>query len=176
MMPHTPLPLVPIVIHPGSGVQPLQEDEATKTFFCLDSAEFGQFGDRLSSKVAEIRSKAGSIVPIVVVGVPANEQRQVHDEANRVAEAGAIYFERPTRQVSIDELANTIVEELTRILNAPDSFAQEAKQPSNEVATEHGNGNEQAFYVDAPFRLPEASLRALLHRFEMSDTDPQKDD
>lgn len=175
-MPHAPQPLVPIVIHPGSWIQPLREDEAAKTFFCLDSVEFSQFGGQLSSKVAEIRSKAGSIVPIVVVGVPADEQRQVHDEANRVAEAGAIYFERPTRQVSIDELAGTIVKELTRILDAPDSFAQETRQPSTEVATERGNGNEQAFYVEAPFRLSEVSLRALLDRFEMSDTDPRKDD
>ena len=173
IMSHTPQPLVPIVIHPGSWIQPLGDSEGSKTFFCLDSVEFG---NRVSSMVSQIRNQAGASVPIVVVGSAADEHQQMHDEANRVAQAGAIYFERPSGPVSIDELAGTIGNELARILDAPETFCQQAKDSDTGAALERRNGDEHRFYVEAPFHLTDASLKTLLDRFEMSDTDPRKDD
>ena len=169
-MAHTPQPLAPIVIHPGSWVQNVSHEQA---FFCLDSAEFGGQWD---SKIAEIRNQAGAAVPIVVVGSAADEHRQMHDEANRVAEAGAIYFERPSAGVSVEELATTIGTELARILDTPETFCQQAKDSGSGATAERANGSEHSFYVEAPFRLSEASFQTLLRRMQMSDTDPRKDD
>jgi hypothetical protein len=170
IMSQTPQPLIPIVIHPGFSIRLLGEHEASKSFFCLDSAEFG---DGLSNAVATIRSETGFTIPIIVIGLPARDHRELHQEANQAEEAGAIYFERPTGEIKIDDLASQICKELTRIHDLPESLSGHENAP---IKGDREQGNEHSFYADAPFRLSDVSLQILLDRLKMRDVDPRKDD
>jgi len=162
-------PLVPIVIHPGSPIRRLEEREASESFFCLDSAEFGE---ELPHEVARIRNEIGLTIPIVVIGLPARGHRELHEEASQVEEAGGIYFERPTREIKIDDLANEICKEVGRLHDVPELTGQE----NFSIQTTGEQGNEHKFYVEGPFRLSDNSLQILLDRLKMRNSDPHKED
>jgi hypothetical protein len=168
-MSQTASPLVPIVIHHGSPIRRLGDREASNSFFCLDSAEFGE---ELPSAIAAIRNQMGFTVPVVVIGLPSRDHRELHGEANQVEEAGAIYFERPAREIKIDDLANEICKEVSRLHGVPQSIGQE----NASINTTGEQGNEHKFYAEAPFRLSDDSLQILVDRLKMRNTDPHKDD
>lgn len=170
-MPDPLQPLRPIIVDREFDIVSLNEDEGSKSFFCLDSAEFE---NNLLDKVAEIRGRIHRTVPIVVVvGRRARNHQQIHQEANDAAKAGAIYFEHPSGDCGIEELVGQICMELARFRDGFEPFQVEDREPEAMMAP--GN-NESAFYANPPFQLSERSLQSLLQRLNMDDSNPQKDD
>jgi serine/threonine protein kinase len=163
-------PPTPIVIHPRSETEVFKKQRRSNIFYCLDSVEFGA---EWSRTVAAIRNDAGFAVPIIVVGSVTGERRQVHEEAKKVAEAGAVYFERPAGGLKIDDLANEISRKLSRVSDLLEPFSQ-PRYPQSTTAAEQDD--DHVFYADAPFRLPQSALKQLLTRLKMNDSNPQKDD
>src|SRR5438309_402085 len=142
LMPYPIESLKPIVVHLDSEIPPPRECQSSRSFFCLDGEEF--CGDRLSEKVAEIRLMFGRSVPIVVIGISARDQSEIHQESNRITEAGAIYLERPKRGFNLDGVAAEICRELSRIYEGFEPFSSPASQ---EPETTEERRKEQQFYA-----------------------------
>jgi len=152
-------PLTPIVIHPDSEVSPSHTDNYSGSFFCLDSEEFG---DLLAQKVTELRRISDQLVPVVVIGA-SGQRLGAYDEAKRIANAGAIYFERPEGNFKLDDFAQEICRELAQIYEGAEPSTQQPMQPP-ELSEEQKEERKRAFSAHAAFRLAEMSLGRLLKR------------
>lgn len=164
----SPTPMwTPIIIHRKDSVH---DPVHFKSFFCLDGAEFG---DELPRRVQEIRAKVGPAVPIVVVGEPADEYSKIHEESNKVIEAGAIYFERPHQEITIDQMAGEISKELARI---DEGFEPITRDYYQQISALSQNEAERSFYMNPPFKLSQTDFDRLMERLEIRGSKHQKDD
>lgn len=157
-----------VVVHKGAHHSRNYDD----AFVCLDQTEFT--ASELLSTIKDIR-RDSPLVPIVVIGRLLTESAQmITEEISSVVNAGAIFFERSSDR-PIEEIAHNIYKDLLKVYKNFQPLDFVTPEPAEGSLTDEQR-KDLEFYYEAPFRLPESSVRTLIERINTRDTEPTKND